>query len=97
MLKEVAFSTPVGKASRPAPTRDGAYILYVDKQLPIDEAKLKKDLPGFLAYMRQARQGDAFNQWLGRQINQDPAFAQMLQKTMEDAQMRSRSSRLPKS
>lgn len=97
MLKQVAFSTPVGKASRPAPTRDGAYILYIEKQLPIDEAKLKKELPGFITYVRQSRQGDAFNQWLGKQINQDPSFAQLLQKTVEDAQMRSSSARLPKS
>lgn len=97
LLKQVAFSTPVGKASRPAPTRDGAYVLYVEKQLPIDEAKLKKELPGFITYVRQGRQSDAFNQWLGKQINNDPSFAQMLQKTVEDAQMRSSSSRLPKS
>ncbi len=97
MLKQVAFSTPVGKASRPAPTRDGAYILYVEKQLPIDEAKLKKELPSFITFVRQGRQSDAFNQWLGKQINQDPSFAQMLQKTVEDAQMRSSGGRLPKS
>ena len=96
-LKQVAFVTPPGKASPPERARDGAFVLHVEKQLPVDEAELKKELPGFLAYMRQSRQNDAFNQWFVRQFNQDPAFAQRVQKLSEETQMRTANARPPRS
>ncbi len=73
-LKQAAFTTPPGTTSPTQRARDGAFVLYVEKQLPVDESALKKEVPAFLAYMRQSRQNDAFNQWFMRQFNQDPAF-----------------------
>jgi hypothetical protein len=62
-LKEIAFSTPAGKASPFRPTPEGGMILFVKALLPLDEAKMKSDLPGFAAYVRQSRQREAFEAW----------------------------------
>ena len=97
MLKQVAFGTPPGKASAVAAARDGAFILYVEKRLPVDEAKLKQELPGFISYLRQARQNDAFNQWFNAQIHQDPEFLNYVQQMSQDAQMKTGNARRPKS
>ncbi len=96
MLKDAAFNTLPGQAARPIPARDGACILYVEKQLPVDEAKMKTDFPRFLTQVRQGRQSDALNQWFQKQVNLDPDFRAVLQKAGEDAQAKqpgSRSSR----
>lgn len=89
MLKQAAFSTEVGHVSPPARALHGVFMVYVEKKLPIDEAKLKKELPGFLAYMRQARQADAFNQWFMVQARQDPGFSSAIQQVSEQTQTRS--------
>jgi hypothetical protein len=96
ILRQVAFSTPPGKVGPAAPARGGAFVLYVDKALPIDEAKLKEEFPSFLAYVRQARQSDAFNQWFSGEVRRDPEFMQTLQQLTEQAQ-KSGSSRRPSS
>jgi parvulin-like peptidyl-prolyl isomerase len=69
-FKQVAFSTPVGQASDLILTRDGGLIVHVQSRLPLDEAKLKENLPRFAAYLRQARQSDAFNDWFRKQADE---------------------------
>ncbi|HEX3799370.1 MAG TPA: peptidylprolyl isomerase [Verrucomicrobiae bacterium] len=88
-LKQAAFGTQPGKASGLAAARDGAFLLYVDKRLPIDEAKMKAEMPEFLSGLRSAREGDAFNQWFSTAVHQDPDFMQYIQKLTEDSQARS--------
>ncbi|MEJ5238593.1 MAG: peptidylprolyl isomerase, partial [Limisphaera sp.] len=66
-FKQVALSTPVGGVSPVVPTRDGAMLIYVQSQLPLDEAKMNQELPGFMAYLRRLRQNDLFNEWFRRQ------------------------------
>jgi hypothetical protein len=78
MLQRVVFDTPVGRASTPQRGLDGAFILYVEKQLPVDEAKLRTELPEFTTRMRQYRMQDAFNQWLTLQGRHDPVFMELL-------------------
>ena len=68
LLKQIAFTTPVGKTSDFVPTRDGGLVLHVVSQLPIDEAKLKTELPAYLNYVRQNRQGEVFNDWFRKQM-----------------------------
>jgi hypothetical protein len=92
-LRQAAFSTEVGHVSPPARARQGVFMVYVEKKLPIDESKLKKELPGFVAYMRQARQSDAFNQWFAMQVRQDPVFAGTIQRVSEEGQPRSATGR----
>jgi parvulin-like peptidyl-prolyl isomerase len=81
-LKEAAFSTPVGTASRFAETQDGGFILYVSSRPPIDESKMTAELPQFTAELRERRIQDAFNQWLqlegGRELRDTP-LARLMQ------------------
>jgi hypothetical protein len=66
-LQEVAFTVPTEKSSRYTPTADGGFVVYVKARLPVDEARMKEELPVFLANMRQQRQAAAFYDWLNRQ------------------------------
>lgn len=62
-FKRTALSTEPKTASRFVPTANGGYVVYVDEQLPIDEARLKEELPDYLDYVRQALRREAFNTW----------------------------------
>src|SRR6266567_4180090 len=77
--KQATFSTPPGKASVFTPTADGGFIVFVQAKLPLDETKLKADLPGFMNSFRQARQHEAFNLWVNGEAQRDPGFKQILQ------------------
>jgi hypothetical protein len=93
-LKEIAFTTPVGKASAPEQSRDGIFVLYVEKRLPVDEAKLKTELPDFLATIRQNRENEVFNMWLSREFGRDPKLVEQMQKLAQSAQERSARARV---
>jgi SurA N-terminal domain len=95
MLKEAVFTTPEGKASRFVPTRQGGFVVYVDKHLPIDQSKMDAEFPEFLTYVRQSRQGDAFNQWFMKQVNQDQQFSHFLQ-NMQEGQTGAPAGRAPR-
>lgn len=68
LLKQVAFATPPGKTSDFIPTSDGGLVLHVLSRLPMDETKLKTELPAFLNYVRQNRQSEVFNDWFRKQM-----------------------------
>jgi len=68
-LKELAFSTPVGKVSPFYPTHQGGVVLEVKSRLPIDEAKEKAELPDFMTYVRQSRQTEAFDIWFRTEVD----------------------------
>jgi parvulin-like peptidyl-prolyl isomerase len=87
-LKELAFTTPVGKSSEPERSRDGVFILYVEKKLPVDKAKLKTELPAFLATVRQNRENEVINGWLSREFGRDPKLVEQMQKLNQSAQER---------
>ena len=70
-LKSVAFSTAVGHASAFVATADGGFIVQVKKQLPIDMATMKEDLPQFTASLRNQLETVAFNNWLERTGSRD--------------------------
>lgn len=80
-LKETAFTTPVGSASRFMATDDGGFVLYVASRPPIDESKMAADMPGFTAELRERRSQDAFNDWLqiegSRQLRDTPLLRLM--------------------
>jgi len=84
-FKEVAFSTPVGGASSFVPTRDGGFVVHVRQRLPIDEAKMKAQLPEFSNVVRQRRQNEAFELWFNREasaaLRDIPAFRSRTQPT----------------
>ena len=86
-FKQVAFSTPVGKASDLVYTRDGGMIVHVKARLPLDETKMKEDLPRFTAYLQQVRQNEAFNEWFRKQAEEglrNTAFARMQAAQMQE-------------
>lgn len=77
-FKEVAFSTPVGKASSFIPTHDGGFVVYIRQRLPLDETKMKAQLSQFANVVRQRRQNEAFELWFSREASEAlrnlPAF-----------------------
>jgi hypothetical protein len=68
-FKQVAFETQPGKAGEFVPTADGGFVAYVQQRLPVDQAKMTKDLPDFVRSVRQARRSEAINLWLQREGN----------------------------
>jgi len=77
-LKQAAFTTPVGHASGFVETSDGGFVLYVQSQLPVEQAVMNAQLPQFMAQLRHAHQDDAFNEWLqieaNRALRSTPAY-----------------------
>ena len=68
LVKPLAFSTPVGKASSFQGTSEGGVILFVKSRLPLDEARMQKELPAFAQAVRQQWQNEVFNEWFGQQF-----------------------------
>ena len=71
LLQSVASEMEVGKASSflPAqPPSEGGFTLYVKARPPIDEAKLKAELPDFVNRVRVYCHNEAFQQWFRKQV-----------------------------
>ncbi len=62
-FKQIAFNVAPGSASSFNPTRDGGLVVFVERQLPIDPARMTADMPAFLNNVRRARQMEAINAW----------------------------------
>jgi hypothetical protein len=79
-LKQAAFSTPAGHASGFVETSDGGFVLYVQSQLPVDQAAMNAQMPQFIAQLRRAQQNEAFNEWLqieaNRELRNTPVYHQ---------------------
>jgi hypothetical protein len=69
MVQHIAFSLKPGEASQfyPLQKQEGGLVLYVRSKLPIDEAKLKAELPEYMGRLRMYRQNEDFNQWFSKQ------------------------------
>jgi len=63
-IKQVAFTTPVGKVSGFEPTADGGFILFVQSRVAPDNVKLAEEMPRFTDNLRRTLQNDAFNEWV---------------------------------
>ena len=77
-VKQAAFTTAVGHVSNFQETRDGGFILFVQSQLPIDQAVKATELPQFTEALRRTRENEAFNEWLRVEASralQDTPFA----------------------
>ncbi|MCX6921664.1 MAG: peptidylprolyl isomerase, partial [Verrucomicrobia bacterium] len=66
-FKQIAYGTPVGKASPFQFTSEGGVIVYVKSKLPMDVAKMNESLPVFANSVRQSRQNEAFNDWFRKE------------------------------
>lgn len=62
-FKNIAFGTPVGSVSRFIETPMGGFVVHVKQLLPVDEAKMAKQLPEFSNLVRERRENEAFNLW----------------------------------
>jgi hypothetical protein len=91
-LKQAAFSTEPGKVSNLYPTREGGMVLYVKQKLPLDETKMKAELPEFTDMLRRRRQEEAFNLWMSREADRSlrdtPYYQMMLQQQQPPPSMR---------
>jgi hypothetical protein len=69
MVHHLAFSLKPGEASQfyPMQKQEGGLVVYVKEKLPLDETKMKADLPEFVSRLRMYRQNEDFNQWFTKQ------------------------------
>lgn len=82
-LKRLSMDINPGNASQFIPTQEGGLVYYMEKRLPVDETKMKAELPEFLARLRLYRQNEAFNAWFRKQAEQ--AKLQLPQREMNTA------------
>jgi peptidyl-prolyl cis-trans isomerase D len=66
-FKQAAFGTSPGQVSNFKPTSDGGFLVFVQAKLPLDEVRMKADLPDFARKVRDTRRGEAFNEWFRRE------------------------------
>lgn len=62
-LKQIAFSLDPGKLGNFQPTAGGGVIAFLKEKLPVNEEKLKSELPTFVESVRRSRQDEAFSDW----------------------------------
>lgn len=62
-LQNVAATLSAGKASDFVGTSDGGFVLHLKAKLPVDEARLKTEMPEFLAQQRDQRMSAAYSVW----------------------------------
>jgi hypothetical protein len=70
-VKQAAFTTSVGHASGFEANNAGGFVLFVQSQLPVDQAVMNTELPQFTASLRHSRETEAFNEWLQIEANRD--------------------------
>jgi hypothetical protein len=70
MLQQFAFELKPGEVSQILPSAEGAMLVHLRERKPVDEAKMRTELPEFTRRIRVYRQNEAFNQWLRKQIEQ---------------------------
>ena len=68
LLKEAASSLSPGKTGPFELTRDGGLIVHLLSRQPVDEARLKAELPAFTASLRAERRREAVNEWLRKEF-----------------------------
>jgi hypothetical protein len=67
-LVQNSYMLQIGKLSQPIPAADGVFIIYKKGHLPVDQAKLEKELPDYVARLREQRQSAAFSEWFQRAV-----------------------------
>jgi len=67
LFKQVAFTTPTGTASGFQFTADGGYVVFAQERLPVDEARLRAELPEYIQFVRQGLGNEAFGTWFSQE------------------------------
>ena len=50
------------------PAHGGGMVLHLISKQPVDQTKVKAELPAFLAKLREERQREAFSEWFRKEI-----------------------------
>jgi len=66
-LKNSAFALSPGKLSSFTQASDGGFIVRLQAKVPVSDARVKEELPDFLADLRRSRQYEAFSEWLRKE------------------------------
>jgi len=88
-FKQIVFETRVGASSGFLPTAKGGVVVYVQQRLPIDEGKMRAELPEFMKGLRQARQNEALQFWYRREIEKSMRDTPFLQQQQPPGRARS--------
>jgi hypothetical protein len=68
-LKATLLNLEPGRVSNYQPNPpEGGYIVYARAKLPIDETKMRTELPKFLSELRYQKQNEIFNQWFRKEL-----------------------------
>jgi hypothetical protein len=82
-FKQTAFMTAPGQLSQLQPSSDGAYAVFVQSKLPLNQSALATNLSAFERSVRQTRRAEAFNDWFRREAEKGlrdvPFFQQQAQ------------------
>lgn len=65
-----ATAHKAGQSSGFVSAGDGGFVLFVEKYLPADEAKMQADMKEYLDGMRSRQANVAFNEWVGNELRQ---------------------------
>lgn len=79
LLKNIALSLKPGTAGPYLQTANGGFVIFLRAKLPVDEARMRAEMPAFLASLRQYQQNEAFSRW----VQQQQAQARMTMPLLE--------------
>jgi hypothetical protein len=68
-LKSVALDLPTGGTSSVEETRDGAMVVHVVARQPVDEARIKTELPAFMTKIRDDHRQEALMEWFRKEMD----------------------------
>ena len=69
LLKDVAFALTPGKTSTFVQSSDGGLVLHLVSRQPVDDAKLKAELPAFIERLREQRRREASSEWFRKELS----------------------------
>ncbi|MDB6130890.1 MAG: hypothetical protein JWM04_1997 [Verrucomicrobiales bacterium] len=68
MVRDAISTMPIGKTAAYVPGVEGGAVVSARAHLPVDEAKVKAELPQFIEKLRDQRQNEAFSEWFQHSI-----------------------------
>lgn len=69
-VAEIAGKMQPGQSSPFIPTADGGFVLHIKSRTPVDPSTMERELPSYLARMRNEFQIAAFNAWFSKEFTE---------------------------
>ena len=85
-VRDPALTLSPGQVSDFIPTREGGLVVHLVSRQPMDEARLKTELPAFLERARQDQQRQALMEWSRKEAEQARLTLPSLNKSREGNQ-----------